>query len=60
MKEKLIDKEEIRNLHPVFKGRSGDRLINMLFGFSSHYCLDTAHVVSLYIVQKMRFVGFYG
>ncbi|MCL1938182.1 MAG: lysophospholipid acyltransferase family protein [Candidatus Azobacteroides sp.] len=31
MKEKLISPEDIRNLHPIFRGRFGNILIKMLF-----------------------------
>lgn len=31
MKEKLISKEEVKKLHPVFRGRYGDTLINIIF-----------------------------
>ncbi len=31
MKEKLISKEDVKKLHPVFKGRFGDMLVNMIF-----------------------------
>jgi len=31
MKEKLLSKEEIRNLHPVFKGWMGARLVDFVF-----------------------------
>jgi putative hemolysin len=34
MKEKLIDRNEIKDLHPVFKGRFGDGLIKLLFSFT--------------------------
>lgn len=34
MKEKLISTAEIKNLHPIFKGRLGDILIKMLFSLS--------------------------
>ncbi|MDR2475369.1 MAG: hypothetical protein LBD45_05880, partial [Bacteroidales bacterium] len=34
MKDKLISKEEIRNLHPIFRGRFGNTLIRMLFSIS--------------------------
>jgi 1-acyl-sn-glycerol-3-phosphate acyltransferase len=33
-KEKLISKEEIKKLHPIFKGRFGDILIKFLFSFT--------------------------
>ncbi|MDL2224169.1 lysophospholipid acyltransferase family protein [Bacteroidales bacterium OttesenSCG-928-M06] len=34
MKEKLIDKDEIKKLHPVLKGKFGDILIRFLFSFA--------------------------
>lgn len=34
MKEKLIPKDEIKSLHPIFKGRFGDFLINAIFSIS--------------------------
>lgn len=33
MKEKLISKDEIRNWHPIFKGRFGDLLLKAIFKF---------------------------
>ena len=34
MKEKLISPEDIRNLHPLFRGRFGNLLIQMLFSLT--------------------------
>lgn len=34
MKEKLIDKNEIRNLHPLLRGRLGDILLKMIFSIT--------------------------
>jgi putative hemolysin len=34
MKEKLISQEDIRGLHPVFRGRFGNVLMKMLFSFT--------------------------
>lgn len=34
MKEKLISKDMIRGVHPIFRGRFGDTLIKILFKFS--------------------------
>jgi putative hemolysin len=34
MKEKLIDRNEIKNLHPIFKGAFGDWLIKFFFSFT--------------------------
>jgi putative hemolysin len=34
MREKLIDRNEIKNLHPLFKGQQGDRLLKILFSFT--------------------------
>ncbi len=33
MKEKLLSKDEVRSLHPIFKGRFGDKLLNFVFSF---------------------------
>jgi putative hemolysin len=57
MKEKLIDKEEIRNLHPVFKGRSGDRLINMLFGFTGANKVNAVYDASKHAATGLEFVN---
>jgi putative hemolysin len=34
MKEKLISNDEIKSLHPIFKGRFGDILIKFIFSFT--------------------------
>ena len=34
MKEKLIDKEEVRGLHPLLRGRFGNVLLKMIFSFT--------------------------
>ena len=34
MKEKLISKDMIRGVHPIFRGRFGDRLIKIVFSIS--------------------------
>jgi len=34
MKEKLIDKDDVRNLHPIFKGWFGNLLLKMLFSLA--------------------------
>jgi len=34
MKEKLISKDEIRNLHPLLRGRFGNILVKMIFGIT--------------------------
>ena len=34
MKEKLISKDEIRNLHPLLRGRFGKPLVNMIFSIT--------------------------
>lgn len=34
MKEKLISKDDIRNIHPIFRGRFGDTLIKLAMGLT--------------------------
>ena len=34
MRENLISKEEVRNLHPLLRGRFGNTLVNMIFSFT--------------------------
>ncbi len=42
MKEKLVSKAQVKNLHPVFRGRFGDLLVNFLFSFGG---INTANKV---------------
>ncbi|MDR0682430.1 MAG: lysophospholipid acyltransferase family protein [Dysgonamonadaceae bacterium] len=57
MKEKLIDKEEIRNLHPVFKGRLGDMLIKMLFSFTGANKVNVVYDASKHTETGLEFVN---
>jgi len=34
MKDKLISKDDIRNLHPILRGRFGNRLVKMIFSIT--------------------------
>lgn len=34
MKEKLVSKDEVRKLHPIFRGKYGDKILNFAFRFA--------------------------
>ncbi|MDR0413464.1 MAG: 1-acyl-sn-glycerol-3-phosphate acyltransferase [Dysgonamonadaceae bacterium] len=56
MKEKLIDKEEIKALHPVFGGRLGDRLIQMLFCITGANKVNAVYDASKHAATGLEFV----
>jgi 1-acyl-sn-glycerol-3-phosphate acyltransferase len=57
MKEKLIDREKIRNLHPVLKGRFGNWLIDMLFGFTGVNKVNAVYDASKHTASGLEFVN---
>jgi putative hemolysin len=57
MKEKLIAKDEIKSLHPVFKGRLGDLLVKMLFSVSGINKVNAIYDASKHEPTGLGFVN---
>ncbi|GHT87739.1 hypothetical protein FACS189474_1330 [Bacteroidia bacterium] len=56
MKEKLIKKEDIKKLHPVFRGRLGDALIRFLFSFTGANKVNAVYDASKHEATGLGFV----
>jgi putative hemolysin len=57
MKEKLISKDDVKSLHPVFRGRLGDILIRFLFGFTGINKVNAVYDGSKHEATGLRFVN---